>query len=86
LLQSKFINPLFCDAVLEVILELTERQIFILRRLAERPTIDIPAAIVHEHIEKLIHVGYIAASNVDDRSLYEITHDGRAALERSGGG
>jgi hypothetical protein len=62
-------------------MELTEVQILILRGLAERPTVDIPAVIVDE----LIDVGYVTARTIDDRTLYEITDDGRAALDRMDG-
>jgi len=67
-------------------MELTERQILILRGLAEQAAIDIPEAIVDEHMDELIDVGYVTVAAVDDRYLYEITDDGRAAVTRSDGG
>jgi hypothetical protein len=43
-------------------LELTERQILILRGLVEQAAVDVPAAIVDQDMDELIDLGYVAAS------------------------
>jgi len=67
-------------------LELTDRQILILRGLTEKPALDVPAKMVDDHMDELIDTGYVTVRGFDDLFSYEITEDGRAALKRSDGG
>jgi hypothetical protein len=69
----------------ETPLELTEIEILVLRGLDANPAVDIPGGIVDDNMSELIDIGYVSVRTVDDRYLYEITDDGRAALRRSDG-
>jgi hypothetical protein len=66
--------------------ELTETEIIMLRGLEAKPILDIPGGIVDDNMAELIDIGYISVRVVDNLYSYEITDDGRAALERSDGG
>jgi hypothetical protein len=65
--------------------ELTEIEILVLRGLDAKPSLEIPGGIVDDNMSELIDIGYVSVRTVDDRYLYEITDDGRAALRRSDG-
>jgi hypothetical protein len=64
----------------------TEREILILRGLAESPALDVSGGLVDEYVDELIDVGYVSLRTADNLFSYEITEAGRAALKRSDGG
>ena len=67
-------------------MELTDRQILILRGLRGKSALDVPAKMVDDHMDELIDTGYVTVRVFGDQFSYEITEDGRAALKRSDGG
>jgi hypothetical protein len=69
----------------EADIELSERQIYLLRGLRDHPANDIPGGYVDDDMDELIDVGYVTVRIVGDLFSYDITDDGRAALKRSEG-